>query len=161
MAENDGRLRSRLLRAQGLRQCGQCGEARPFAEFSKRKGHPIGYRCQMCRALYGGMRRLKIRIEAIQAYGGKCACCGEARFEFLAIDHKYNDGAEHRRQIRGDLYAWLKVRGWPRDRFQLLCHNCNMSKAFYGYCPHKPVPKSAKNILAFSKISLDKLLVPC
>ena len=21
--------------------------------------------------------------------------------------------------------------------FQVLCHNCNMSKGFYGYCPHE------------------------
>lgn len=28
------------------------------------------------------------REKAIAHYGGKCACCGESRFEFLAIDRK-------------------------------------------------------------------------
>lgn len=30
---------------------------------------------------------------------------------------------------------WLKKNDYPKG-FQILCHNCNMSKGFYGYCPH-------------------------
>jgi hypothetical protein len=33
-------------------------------------------------------------------------------------------------------FAWLKRQGWP-EGFQVLCHNCNSSKGYYGYCPHE------------------------
>jgi hypothetical protein len=32
-------------------------------------------------------RQQQCRREALAAYGGCCECCGEQRFEFLAIDH--------------------------------------------------------------------------
>ena len=84
-------------------------------------------------------RRLALRNEVIKAYGGKCTCCGIAVPEFLAIDHKYNDGAKHRAQIgEGNvLYGWLKRHNFPKKRFQLHCHNCNAAKSIYGKCPHK------------------------
>jgi hypothetical protein len=31
----------------------------------------------------------------------------------------------------------VKAAGYPKDRYQLLCHNCNMAKGFYGLCPHQ------------------------
>lgn len=83
----------------------------------------------------------KVRVEAIEAYGGKCACCNESTFEFLAIDHVNNDGEEHRKEMQGygrAIYRWLKKNGYPQDgRFQVLCHNCNMAKGLYGLCPHQ------------------------
>ena len=79
----------------------------------------------------------KTRIEAISAYGGKCACCGEERYEFLAIDHIDGGGRKHRASIPGGhLARWVKRNGYPKG-FQILCHNCNMAKAFYGVCPHQ------------------------
>lgn len=81
----------------------------------------------------------KVRAEVLEAYGGKCACCGEATPQFLTIDHIYNDGAEHRKTLGGrssSIYRWLKLNGFPKDRFQLLCWNCNAAKQFYGGCPH-------------------------
>jgi hypothetical protein len=88
------------------------------------------------------------REEAIQAYGGKCACCSESTFEFLGIDHVFEDGHEHRKKgsgIGGNIYYWLKKNNYPKDgRFQILCHNCNMAKAHYGGCPHQgPVPNKS------------------
>ena len=72
-------------------------------------------------------------------YGGKCACCGETRFEFLSIDHKDGGGTQHRlrENIRGaSVIDWLLTHGLP-DGFQVLCHNCNQAKGFYGACPHE------------------------
>lgn len=88
-------------------------------------------------------RQREVRQEAIAAYGGKCECCGETHIEFLGIDHVNNDGHEHRRSgIGGNIYFWLRKNGFPKDgRFRALCHNCNMSRAMYGGCPHEgPVP---------------------
>lgn len=34
-------------------------------------------------------------------------------------------------------YVHLKKIGFPKDRYRLLCYNCNMSRGRYGYCPHQ------------------------
>jgi radical SAM protein with 4Fe4S-binding SPASM domain len=31
----------------------------------------------------------------------------------------------------------LKNNNYPKDLFRLLCHNCNMARGCYGYCPHE------------------------
>lgn len=80
------------------------------------------------------------RAKAIAAYGGKCACCGEDEPTFLAIDHIFDDGADERRaqNMKGGntLLGYLERAGYPKDRYQLLCHNCNFAKRL-GACPHK------------------------
>jgi hypothetical protein len=86
-------------------------------------------------------RRFRIRMEMIAAYGGCCACCGEQTTEFLTLDHIYNDGAAERRATKmpGNqrLIERLRKQGWPKDRYQLLCFNCNCTKGFFGQCPHQ------------------------
>lgn len=85
--------------------------------------------------------RDRLREEVLTAYGYACVCCGESRPEFLAIDHVNGDGAQHRREMRSramaHLYRLLKKQGFPKDRFRLLCHNCNHALGLYGYCPHE------------------------
>jgi len=85
--------------------------------------------------------RRKLRKDVLNAYGNKCMCCGETEQKFLTIDHIYNDGAEHRRSLNirsaEKLYCWLRKNNYPKDRFQLLCFNCNCAKQYYGKCPHK------------------------
>lgn len=80
----------------------------------------------------------KLRASVLVAYGGKCTCCGEDHPNFLAIDHVNNDGAEHRKTVGsgGPMYRWLIKNDFP-EGFQVLCHNCNVAKAFYGPCPHQ------------------------
>lgn len=66
-----------------------------------------------------------------------CACCGESHIEFLAIDHINGDGNKHRKVRHGvAFYNWLITSGYP-DGYRVLCHNCNSSIGFYGYCPHE------------------------
>lgn len=83
--------------------------------------------------------RLRLRLEIINHYSkGKncCNCCGENHLEFLAVDHIGGGGATHRKEVGvGKVYAWIKRNNFP-DGFQILCHNCNLSFGFYGYCPH-------------------------
>jgi hypothetical protein len=82
---------------------------------------------------------LDLRNEILNHYGGKCVCCGETRREFLAIDHINNDGNEQRKEAGGagfTFQVWIKRQGFPND-LQILCHNCNSAKGFYGYCPHE------------------------
>lgn len=83
----------------------------------------------------------KLRLEALEAYGNKCSCCGESTFEFLHFDHVNNDGAQQRRELNASksnskILRWARDNGWPNS-LQILCHNCGMAKAFYGRCPHE------------------------
>jgi hypothetical protein len=88
---------------------------------------------------------LKLKTEVIDALGGKCACCGESHIAFLSVDHINNDGAEHKRKLfngktiggSSTVYRDIRKQGYPRDKFQVLCFNCNCAKAYSGTCPHK------------------------
>lgn len=92
---------------------------------------------------YGRDYRRRLRMLALQAYSGEipqCKCCSEKTTEFLCIDHINGGGIKHRKSIRAnskcyDIYSWLKKNKFPPG-FQVLCHNCNMAKGFYGQCPH-------------------------
>ncbi len=80
--------------------------------------------------------RHKVKNEAIQIYGGVCACCGEKEVKFLCIDHIDGGGNQHRKTIKTrSIGEWLKTNNYPKG-FQVLCHNCNMAKSIYGKCPH-------------------------
>jgi len=84
-------------------------------------------------------KRHRLKNEVIDAYGGKCACCGETRKEYLSIDHVNGNGNKHKREIGAgnseDLYRWLKQNDYP-EGFQVLCFNCNMGKRNFSVCPH-------------------------
>lgn len=86
-------------------------------------------------------QRRQLKQTIINAYGGKCECCGEEAIEFLTIDHINGDGASHRRLLRTKqskkLYEDLISRKFPSG-LRVLCFNCNTSLGFYGYCPHHP-----------------------
>ena len=79
----------------------------------------------------------RLRQEAFDGYGGCCSCCGEDIFEFLCLDH-VNGGGRKERQIMSTYQIARKVinEGFP-DTYQVLCHNCNQSKGWYGECPHQ------------------------
>jgi len=80
----------------------------------------------------------KERNLCIQHYGPDCKCCGESRYEFLAIDHINGGGRKHRKVIGGKLARWLVRNGLP-EGFRILCHNCNMALGQYGFCPHTKI----------------------
>lgn len=79
------------------------------------------------------------RLEMIEHYGGKCACCGEHRPEFLAIDHINGGGRRQEKELGGSnsyVYAYIRRHNFPPG-FRVLCHNCNMAYGLYGFCPHQ------------------------
>lgn len=84
----------------------------------------------------------RARLTVLTHYSGGapcCACCGEKRIEFLAIDHIEGKGGEHRSDLkqRGtNIYHFLKKNNFPPG-YRVLCHNCNQSFGLYGYCPHQ------------------------
>lgn len=86
---------------------------------------------------YDRQRRQKRREAIIKRYGGRCACCGESRIEFLGIDH-VNGGGSRERQQRGyyPMMTRLLRSKEPLVGYRVLCHNCNQALGAYGYCPH-------------------------
>jgi hypothetical protein len=170
---------------EGLKNCNNCGVAKPLVEFSTDRSNKDG-KCRICKicgseksreylknnrkrvvetkrryleknrqSIYATHKacrerkkeaykatekaiRVRTRLKVIEAYGGRCTCCGESQPEFLCIDHIYGGGNEQRRTglIATRFYRFLIKNNFPKDTYQLLCHNCNLAKGFYGECPH-------------------------
>lgn len=85
--------------------------------------------------------RQKVRLEALQAYGGttpQCVCCGEGQLLFLALDHIDGGGHAQRKETGGGgFYTWLRRHNYPAG-FRVLCHNCNFGRQINGgTCPHQ------------------------
>jgi hypothetical protein len=82
--------------------------------------------------------RDRLRVVVFEAYGNKCACCGEKRWEFLAIDHVNGGGSKHRKIVTSptELRRLIIKEGFPK-KYRLLCHNCNSAIGWHGYCPHQ------------------------
>lgn len=84
--------------------------------------------------------RKRTKREVIDAYGGRCACCGEAEIAFLCIDHINGGGRNERNKWASfgslQLYRDLRARGYPPG-YQVLCANCNLAKEAPGGCPHQ------------------------
>lgn len=86
----------------------------------------------------------RLRREMLSAYGGRCACCGEAEQAFLCLDHEFGNGAEERRVLNNGK-SWsnipvlrrLRREGWPKDGYRILCANCNMATMRGRVCPHQ------------------------
>lgn len=168
--------------------CGACGESKPLTEFYRRKDRPGGeeYRsdCKECRKAkvlswrqenpdrcrrYSRtyMRKVRpslsrkaqeLKTAVFRAYGGSCACCGEAEFEFLTLEHINGDGHLHKKSLKGvsfeegqswwgngatalhlKVYLDLKRKGFPREGYCLLCWNCHMATRYGKPCPHRGV----------------------
>ena len=89
---------------------------------------------------YDSLRNKEIRKAVLEAYGNKCKCCNETIPEFLALDHIGGRKRGHEiDKLKGSkLYRWLYFHAFPQDlHIRILCHDCNMSFGFYGYCPHQ------------------------
>lgn len=122
------RKRTQAIKIKG--QCFRCAKPNP-------NGKSL---CDVClKYKYKNNPENKRRV--LEAYGGRCVCCGEDNPIFLSIDHINNDGHKHRKTIGrsgSSLYKWLIERNFPKDNFQLLCFNCNLGKRVNGgVCPHQ------------------------
>jgi hypothetical protein len=129
--------------------CKVCKVIKPIGQFGKDKSMALGIRnsCKgcmkqqlskyYCRSTEGKkLRRHQIKKEGILAYGGKCNCCGESNPFFLTIEHKFGRSKDD--DFRSaKMWSYLKRNGWPQDKYELLCFNCNCAKNILGYCPHK------------------------
>lgn len=101
------------------------------------------YKLNKKRNRNGDGYRYLLRYEVLKHYNNSeipfCACCKEKEEDFLSIDHIYGRKNKSKKEsyLTGiPLYTWLKRNGYPAG-FQVLCHNCNQAKGYYGKCPHE------------------------
>ncbi len=83
--------------------------------------------------------RERTRLKVLKHYGGdppRCKCCGETIIEFLGIDHIDGRTTKEKDNSSFNTYLHAVANGFPSN-LQVLCHNCNMAKGFYGECPHE------------------------
>lgn len=109
-------------------------------------------------SVMGKQRIREQKAIVLKQYGEACKCCGEARFEFLTIDHINSDGATHRKEIKTTtLYRWLIANNFPPG-FQTLCMNCNFAKGKYGFCPHGNLPEALPPAISIQDMEVPPLM---
>lgn len=89
------------------------------------------------RTNYRNSRARKYHDIVIDAYGGKCECCGETRREFLTVEHRKGDGHAHRAKFGQNVFWDIARQGFPKDKYGVLCMNCNFAKGRGKLCPHE------------------------
>lgn len=91
---------------------------------------------------YGQRRWQDLKAEMISALGGECACCAISDPIFLTLDHVNGDGEAHRRSLGGPNASYAvhedaRREGWPKEKYRVLCWNCNMATRYGRTCPHQ------------------------
>lgn len=141
-----------------MKKCSKCQSSYPAtADHFYRQGKKLRPRCKKCEYDdYVSARvknpqsfkeaafrsRQKLRKTVLNHYGNNnphCVCCYENKIEFLSLDHIKGGGNKQRKAIkRGsrEHWKWFVDNIFPTG-FRILCHNCNLSYGFYGYCPHQ------------------------
>lgn len=160
--------------------CRKCKQSFPFdaEHFPENCQHPFGLRaiCRACRNEImrpdSRKRTQTIRLEVLTHYSGgtpKCACCAETVLQFLALDHLEGSSQADYRQFGNscNYFSHLRKSGFPKG-FQVLCHNCNESKAHYGYCVHRPEDRianyrcqNANTLPPFTSVTADLFTKYC
>lgn len=84
-------------------------------------------------------RLLKYKALVVEAYGGKCSCCGEKEVGFLTVEHLKKNGNAHRK-VSGNFYHYLVRNNFPdKEILSILCMNCNWIERNGRTCPHRTV----------------------
>jgi len=113
----------------------------PLKDKTARASYNISYRKNRGQELLNTKKAYwkERRLTVLTHYSGgvlKCACCAESIYEFLCLDHIDGGGNTHRKALGSRyIYSWIITQGFPLG-YQVLCHNCNQAKGFYGLCPH-------------------------
>ena len=99
------------------------------------------------------------RLKVLQYYSKRlsksnipcCNCCGlNSHIELLTVDHiagrQEMDSEPELKKLKymsklsgTALVIWIIKNNFPKG-FQILCHNCNQTKGYYGKCPLENKP---------------------
>lgn len=120
-----------------LKQCHDCEQFKELSKFGKSFGG--SHAKSRCKACYGRRERCQLRHDFLEAMGARCNCCGELDVRFLTLDHVDDSGGEHRKLLNEQqIYREARRDGYPPEKYQVLCFNCNLGRsANGGICPHK------------------------
>jgi hypothetical protein len=107
--------------------------------------------------------RWRVKAEALAAYGGACALCGERSPACLTIDHPLGNGGEERRMLFGDnhsagyqFHLWLKRNDFPPG-YRVLCFNCNIRE----YHKHRHYSRGSGHAALKAKLELHAAMGGC
>ena len=121
------RMRQRALTLKATYGDAQSSSAKERRRLNKRKWRQAN--------------RGRDKSKIFDALGRKCSCCGESHMAFLTVDHTNGDGAEHKRKLGSrsglGMYRDIVRQGIPKDRFRILCMNCNWATRTGKECPHQ------------------------
>lgn len=107
-------------------------------------------------------RLFKQKMKIFEHYGGgvaHCKCCNEKEVYFLSIDHINGGGNKQKKELKTSsrgIMRWIIKNNYPVD-FQVLCFNCNLSKGFFGKCPHSNTQKSELGASDTLELRVQKL----
>lgn len=106
------------------------------AERLKKERHEKYLENKQKHAEAGKKRQHGYKKFIIETLGGKCVCCSENEIVFLTLEHINKDGGAHRRTKR-NIYCEVIREGVPKNRYTVLCMNCNWAERNGKTCPHK------------------------
>lgn len=118
--------------------CRDCRIDRPTSDYYANRQGKKSYLFPNCKFCYNDQtveKRAIIKEEGFRALGSVCKCCGEPERVFLTLDH-INGRSPGDKRTGNNAWVRAKQEGWPQDKYQLLCYNCNCAKGVYGVCPH-------------------------
>jgi hypothetical protein len=99
-------------------------------------------RCKSCQRKACRKNGWDDKLKVLSHYSNNrvlCDCCGEDHIEFLVIDHINGGGNIERKKLKltsgRRFYRYLIKNNYPPG-YRVLCQNCNMSYAAFGFCPH-------------------------
>ena len=113
--------------------CKLCDKEKDENQFPKENGRIRRFICWACRSQ---REQAQQKLRLLSALGWKCACCGELMPAFLTLEHKFGR-VEHKGLTSLQIYARAAKEGWPSNKYELLCMNCNFAKGHFGECPHR------------------------
>ena len=128
----------------GQRQCTTCGVWKAFdtEHFSRsaKTNSGLAGTCRPCDSKRVAEYHRSLTLGVLRTYSGGslvCACCGEGEADFLCLDHINGGGTLEINKFKNlyTLFVHLKNNNYPKG-YQVLCHNCNNSKADSALCVH-------------------------
>jgi hypothetical protein len=142
-----------LVKYRTEKVCPQCKRLLSVSEYHKDKSNSDGHRsaCKKCvrkdLKIYARQHSEEARIRAkenwykykrafLNAYGDKCACCGETEPVFLTIDHINGQAGIKIKDCWTKAYKDAVLKYDP-SKYRILCFNCNMAYRFGRTCPHQ------------------------
>jgi hypothetical protein len=148
-----------------IKSCAKCGASKTLSCFPRELRSPDGRNriCKVCINEYSRRRYWAkcgngnprpagshnqaslLRDLIIEAYGSVCACCGESERGFLTIDHINGGGQDHVRRVGNihRMYIEIVSEGFPKDKYRVLCWNCNAVQRYGAVCPHTLIDVSS------------------